>query len=178
VAAEDTLLSVQFNPEVVAAYRLVGHEASSLALLSPPELPATLRAGQTTGVLLEVWLRPGSADLVGWAELQWRDPRSGELDHRRQRISRLQFAASFDEAPLSLQGAAVAAETAELLRGSYRFELEGLDAFRAEPKPDNWDELLRRAEAVHPVLGRQPDFERMVELIRQVVAVRRGRATD
>lgn len=118
IIATDMTLRLTLDPQAVAAYRLVGHEPSRLAGLEPAILAADLRAGQVVTGLLEVWLKPNTHDDVGTAILEWRDPATGNVERRTQRISRIQFATSPLEAPLSLQAAAIAAETGEVLKNS------------------------------------------------------------
>ncbi len=102
----------------MALYRLLGHEASAVSNLIPLEWQTDLQSGETATALFEVALRPNGPEIV-----RPRDPgmadMAGKLYTRKQPISRLQFAPSFAEAPRSLQLAALAAETAEVLRGSY-----------------------------------------------------------
>lgn len=157
LVARDVVLTLKFRPQAVAAYRLLGHEQTSLAGLLPVEVQAELKSGQAAGALFELWLKPGGEDHVGQAVLEWVDPATGESHKCVQRISRLQFAASFAEASPYLQAAAIAAETAEVLRGS--------------PFVDPADRELKRvldlAESVNFELSRRPEFQRFVTFIEQ-----------
>jgi len=116
--AADASLTVTFNPHVVLAYRLVGHDAASGASLLPAAVEANLHAGEVATSVFEIWLRPGATEGVGQVHLQWIDAKSGRTRHRRCNITNEDFYASFLSAPASLQSAGVAAETAETLRGS------------------------------------------------------------
>jgi len=118
IVAHDVSLRVSFVPGAVALYRLLGHEASAVSNLIPLEWQTDLHSGETATALFEVALRPNGPEIVAHATLEWRDM-AGKLHTRKQPISRLQFAPSFAEAPRALQLAALAAETAEVLRGSY-----------------------------------------------------------
>ena len=118
VVAHDVSLRVSFVPNAVSLYRLLGHEASAVSNLIPLEWQTDLRSGETATALFEIALRPNGPEIVAHATLEWRDM-AGKLHTRKQPISRLQFAPSFAEAPRSLQLAALAAETAEVLRRSY-----------------------------------------------------------
>ncbi|MFH1268019.1 MAG: hypothetical protein ABIK89_20065, partial [Planctomycetota bacterium] len=55
---------------------------------------------------------------VAVVELSWRDASDGKTARLVRKIGRGSFASSLLQAPLSLQAAAVAAETAEILRES------------------------------------------------------------
>ncbi len=118
IVAKDAKLRVEFNPKTVDIYRLIGHDPQ----ISPsnPSVSTTvdLHPGQCATGLFEVKLKGDGGDDVATAMLTWTDAQSGQAKTSTQRISRLQFAKTFRESPLSLQMAAVAAETAEILRES------------------------------------------------------------
>jgi Ca-activated chloride channel family protein len=153
VVATEAQLRVKFNPEAVASYRLIGHEPTGG--LVPASLTAELRAEQAATALFEVVLHPSGTGEVGVAELVWRDAATGRAEQRSQRISRLQFATSLAEAPISLQAAAIAAETAEILRGSHY----------APAATHTLARVLEQADRVHPALQRQPEFAELMKLV-------------
>lgn len=168
VVASEARLSIKFNPQAVAAYRLIGHEANALAGLSPPSLAVDMHATDAATTLVELWLQPGDVDDVGEATVTWLDPETGEERRRTQRISRLQFAPTFSEAAPSLQAAAIAAETAELLRGS-RETLR--QANPSLPRP-SWEAVASAVEQANPVLNQWPDFRELRQLIEQAAAAK------
>ena len=116
VLAEGVKLVLDFNPEAVAAYRILGHDASAGQWTAASE-PWQLRPGQQATVMTEIRWRPSSTDDVAWAELSWRDS-NGRARRLRRRISRLQFASSFQQSAPSLQEAMLAAEAAQILAQS------------------------------------------------------------
>jgi hypothetical protein len=118
VVAHDVSLRINFVPNAVSLYRLLGHEASAVSNLIPLEWQTDLHSGETATALFEIAVRPNGPEIIAHATLEWRDM-AGKPHTRKQPISRLQFAPSFAEAPRSLHLAALAAETAEVLRGSY-----------------------------------------------------------
>jgi Ca-activated chloride channel family protein len=158
VVASQASLSLKFNPEAVAQYRLLGHEPALMGIAAPDSRASELRCLETATVLYEVWLRPNDVDDVATAEVSWTDARTGAARQRQQRISRLQFASSFREAAPSLQAATVAAQTAELLRGS-PFAKDG---------PRGFDKVFRVASSVDPQVAEQPSFERFAAFLRQL----------
>jgi Ca-activated chloride channel family protein len=168
VMAADAQLTVTFNPRAVAAYRLIGHEATMLTDLTSATVETDLRCRETASVLYEVWLKPNSDDNVAVAEVTWRDPGSGETKRLRQRVSRLQFAPSWAESPLSLQTAALAAETAEILRES---------PFTTA-KSRSLQAVLEKAWQVNWQLADRPDFQRFVALVEEIERVRSGRGRN
>lgn len=162
VIASETKLSVRFNPECVAAWRLIGHDANSFAAVNPPSLDAELKAGEAATGLFEIWFQPGESDEVGQAELTWKDPDSGSPHRVLQRISRLQFAPSAAEMPLSLQQATLVAETAEILKGS-RDALRELGFVHANGR--GLAGVLSASRTVHPGLAERADFRAFLELV-------------
>jgi hypothetical protein len=155
VLASDVALTVTFDPRAVAAYRLVGHEPSRLAGLEPAIVSLDLHAGEASGGLIELWLRPNTHDEVAVAKVQWREPSTGEPHVAEQRISRLQFAPSFAEAPLALQAAAIAAETGEVLKES---------PFH-DSRSRGLEQVQQLAKRVHPRLAEHESYQRFVRLI-------------
>ena len=168
VVAFEAKLSVRFNPQCVAAWRLIGHDANSFAAVNPPSLDAQLKAGEAATGLFEIWFKPGESDDVGQAELTWKDPVSGAPHRVQQRISRLQFAPSAAEMPLSLQQASLAAETAEVLKGS-RDALRELGFVPANSK--GLAGVVAAGRTVHPRLAERADFQAFLEFVARLERV-------
>ncbi len=168
IVAADAHVAVTFNPQAVAAYRLFGHEATTLTDLTIATVETDLRCREAASAMYEVWLKPNSEDDVAVAEVTWRDPSTGEIMRVRQRISRLQFAPSWSESPLSLQMAALAAETAEILRQS---------PFTTA-KSRSLQAVLEMADQVNWQLADRPDFQRFLSLVEQLEGVRTGRGRN
>ena len=164
VVASETKLTLHFNPEAVAAYRLLGHEANALAEFAPASVQAELAAGEAASVLVELWFTPADIDDVGFAELTWRDA-AGKSHSVRQRISRVQFAPTLAESAPSLQLAAVAAEVGQELTGA-RAALRELNL-----KPANSRGLagiLIAAGQLHSDVRQWPEFMRLMLLVKQL----------
>lgn len=170
VAAE-AKLTIRFNKDTVAAYRLLGHEPNLLAVVVPAAVDAQLLPEEASGALLEVWLKtnsPGSE--LGQATVTWKDPHTGARQQRKTQILWGHFAASFGETPASLQTAAVAAEIAEQLRGSR-------EALRREnllvTQGRNNAATIR--SAIRPwslTLRQEPDLQRLLTLLDQMEKAR------
>jgi Ca-activated chloride channel family protein len=116
--ASRAAIKVTFKPESVAMYRLLGHEATSVAGLISTSIEADLRAGEAATGLFELILRPDGDETIANVEVSWHDPRSGRKHTSRQTVSRLQLAPTFHQSAMSLQLAALSAQTAEILRNS------------------------------------------------------------
>jgi hypothetical protein len=163
--AHDAKLTLRFNPQAVSAYRLIGHEANALADVSPPAVEAEILAGEAATALVELWFTPQESDDLGTAELTWNDPATGQSQRVRQRISRVQFAATAREAPLPLLEAALAAQVGEVLHGSH-------DVLRqAGLRPSTvrgLDSVVTAAGQANPLLGQRADVQRLLSLVREL----------
>src|SRR5690606_17582775 len=106
-----------------------------------------------------------------WVHVAWRDPVTGASRQTpRRRVSRLQFATSVAEMSLSLQAAALVAETAEVLRGGYSFSVDHTTTFVARPKPLGVDHLLAAAATLIPRLTQREDFRELLKWVRRAGA--------
>ena len=166
LAATEVKLHVDFNPQAVAAYRLIGHESTSFGGLLPASLETDLHAGQTAAALFEVWLYPNEEDDVATLRVQWTDPAEGAARQAGpQRVSRLQFATAFEGAALSLQASAIAVEAAEVLKQTFNFRLLAPNRYGYDPKPSGLGHVLDQARRVAPGLAEQPQYRRFVALL-------------
>jgi Ca-activated chloride channel family protein len=166
LVAADASLRITFNPRVVAGYRLLGHEANVLSAAGPARLETDLRVGQSATALFEVWLLPGSEDEVALAEVEWRDPHSGEKQVERQSLRRLQMAGAFAESSAALQQAALAAETAEVLR----------ESFFVQGKPRSLEHVLDGTKRASYDLSKQPEFRRFITFLKDLEKARGKRS--
>lgn len=175
--ATDVNLRVTFNPHAVGMYRLLGHETSVVGI-APETVETELRAGECSTALFELVLKsdvpaegPSSADqrdanheIVAVVEATWRSPGDAQLQHARQTVSRLQIAPSFGESAFSLQQAALAAETAEILRNS----------FFAPPNTHSLVDVANLARGLSPRLKSRPSVAQLVQLIERCQRSRAG----
>ncbi len=160
--ATNARLTVTFRPQTVTAYRLFGHEPASASGMTETSLRTQLRAGDEASALFEVWLKPEGGELVGHADIEWRDA-GGKLRRARQLIHRTDFSASSaGSSSLSLQAAAIAAEAAEVLRGS---------PFADSPTRRLGD-VLEAARRSDPLLRRKYEFRRFLATLRKAEQVR------
>ena len=131
--ARNALMQVHFNPASVVAYRLLGHEATSYGGLLANSTGRDLRVGDEATVLFEIWLRPatnGTRDSPGSVttispeeilsvDLQWSDADEGDRRSTSERLTADRIAQRWEGMEPALKLAAVVAEAAEVLRGSY-----------------------------------------------------------
>jgi Ca-activated chloride channel family protein len=155
VVARSVGMTVTFNPDAVESYRLIGHDSSIAGGLISGPLVADLHAGDAATALYEVELKPDGADSVATVDVSWQEPGNENVHHLKQSIGRLQFAPSWTETPLSLQLAALAAKTAEILRSSY-FVPTG-------PRP--LDQVAELADRANDALRSRDSFRQLRALI-------------
>jgi Ca-activated chloride channel family protein len=147
VVARNVTMKVTFNPDAIETYRLIGHDPTTAGGLTSGPMEADLRGGETATALYEVELKPDGADNLATVEVMWQEPGSEDVHHRKQAISRLQFAPSWMETPLSVQLAALAAKTAEILRGSYFAPAGSRPLDQVAELADRANEALRSRES-------------------------------
>lgn len=160
--ATSVTLTVTFDPAVVATWRLLGHEARSYQEeWLPAATAAELHAGQTSTALYELRLWPNQREVVAEARLHWHDPRGVVSREAVRTVRRVEFASTFAESAPSLQAAALAAETAEVLRHSYFAQASSLKhvadvareanpALRKTAAWQEWLDLVLDAQRIKP----------------------------
>ena len=170
--AREARLTVRFNPRVVRAYRLVGNETNALAWIAPPKTESTVRAGQAAVVLYEVWLRDSARDESAVsAELQWSSPRGNLLEVRRDSVNFNDFSST---AP-TLRLGAVAAEAAEILRGSYDFSITSSGQMRWHAKRRRIRHVLEEAATLAEILPDNPAVQEFHQFLGDLHATLRIR---
>jgi hypothetical protein len=145
LAGQEVKLIVRFPPEAVAAYRLIGHEANTMAQLTPPAQVVELRAGDEALVLFELLPTGNPAETMAEVELSWLAAGSGQRRSMQRRISRYELFQPWEATPPAFRAATIAAEAAEQLRGS-RAALRELKWVRSENI--ELTELLRHARTL------------------------------
>ena len=120
--AKDAKVQVEFNPEAVRSYRLLGYENRRVADqdFRNDEVDAgEIGAGHSVTALYEIKMHDGAEGEVATVYLRYEDPDSGKVTELRREFDREDLADGFEDAPPRFQMAAVVAEYAEVLRESY-----------------------------------------------------------
>ena len=140
--AKDAKIQVEFNPEVVESYRLVGYENRKVKDedFRNDEVDAgEIGAGHSVTALYEVALADSAADegadpaaAVATVYLRWEEPATGEVIEASQAFTLGELAASFEEAAPRFQLANAVAEYAEVLRQTEYGEDTWLGDLQAE----------------------------------------------
>ena len=122
VIAKDAKVQVEFNPETVSRYRLLGYENRDVAdedFRNDAVDAGEIGAGHSVTVLYELKLREGAEGSLGTVYMRYEDVGLNEVVEINQEFQRSAIAVSFEDASSRFQLTAVVAEFAEVLRGSY-----------------------------------------------------------
>jgi Ca-activated chloride channel family protein len=158
VIAMDAKVQVEFNPEVVTRYRLVGYENRDVADedFRDNEVDAgEIGAGHSVTALYEVKLDPEAEGRIATVYLRWQDPDSGQVVELSQDFDSRDLERDFEYADPRFQWAVVVAEYAEVLRESYWAQDSSIG------------DVLAEARRVAEELPRDPDVDEFLELVRK-----------
>jgi Ca-activated chloride channel family protein len=124
VIARDAKIQVDFNPDVVSRYRLIGYENRDVAdedFRNDAVDAGEIGVGHSVTALYEIKFH---ADAVETAPamtvyVRYEDPDTGEVTEISRVVAKADFAPAFKDASIRFQLAAVVTEYAEILRESY-----------------------------------------------------------
>ena len=162
VIAKDAKIQVDFNPEVVSRYRLLGYENRRVEdqdFRNDAVDAGEVGVGHTVTALYEVKLHDGAEGQVATAYIRFEDPKSGLVSEINREFHRNELSAAIEEASPRFQLDVAVAEYAEILRESYwaqestLHEVSVLAQQVSELLPDDPDvaefaDLVARAEAI------------------------------
>jgi Ca-activated chloride channel family protein len=133
VIARDSKIQVDFNPEVVSRYRLLGYENRAVADedFRNDEVDAgEVGAGHSVTALYELKFQKDTEDAIGRAltvHVRYQDPDDGQVREVAREFWRDEFHALFENASPMFRLTAAVAEYAEILRESYWAQEGSLD---------------------------------------------------
>ena len=123
VIARDVKIQVDFNPDVIRSYRLIGYENRDVEdnkFRDDTEDGGEIGAGHQVTALYEIKFKEGAkARRLGTIFIRYKDPETHEVTEINQSITTRNIFSSFDHASYDFKLAATAAEFAEILRKSY-----------------------------------------------------------
>ena len=155
--ALDAKVQVEFEPDLVVGYRLVGYEDRAVADrdFRDPDMPAgAIGAGHSVTALYALRLhddpRTIDGDAIARVHLRWTDPDDGGTHELRDEIRASDLSRSFASADPHFRLDAIVAESAEVLRGSpYAHRLDLADVWKVA---DREAERLPATDQVHAFL--------------------------
>ncbi len=129
--AKDAKIQVEFNPEVVSRFRLLGYENRHLKheqFRDDTVDAGEVGSGHQVTALYEVKLHPDATGKMATVSIRYADPDNHRVSEVSEDISVAQLHESFDAAPATFRLAASVAEFAEILRESYWAKDGSLDS--------------------------------------------------
>ena len=121
VIALDAKVQVDFNPEVVNRYRLIGYENRAVAdqdFRNNAVDAGELGAGHHATALYAVVLNPGAQGRIATVQLRWQDPNTLQVTEINGNFNTWDMAPVFESASPYYQLSVVVSQYAELLRFS------------------------------------------------------------
>ena len=143
--AKDAKIQVDFNPEVVSRFRLLGYENRRLnheQFRDDTVDAGEVGSGHQVTALYEVKLHPDATGKMATVSIRYADADNHKVSEVSEDISVSHLYESFDVAPATFRLAAGVAEFAEILRESYWAKAGSLDSIHqvlkdAFPEIDN-----------------------------------------
>ena len=121
VIAMNAKVQVDFNPDIVARYRLVGYENRALAdqdFRNDAVDAGEIGAGHSVTALYAVHFNPNAQGRIATVQLRWTDPQSHATQEINGNFNTWDMSQSFESASPRFQLSAVVAQYAEMLRFS------------------------------------------------------------
>lgn len=121
VIAYDAKVQVDFNPEVVARYRLIGYENRAVAdqdFRNDTVDAGEIGAGHNATALYAVQFYPNAQGRIATVQLRWQDAETREIREINGNFNTWDLAPSFESASPRYQLSVVVAQFAEVLRRS------------------------------------------------------------
>ncbi len=119
VIAHDAKIQVEFNPQVVSRYRLIGYENRAVAdqdFRNDAVDAGEIGAGHSATALYTIFLNGGAQGKVAAVHLRWQDPQTFAVHEISGDFNTWDFSPSFQNSLPRYQLAVVAAQYAELLK--------------------------------------------------------------
>ena len=158
VIARDSKVQVDFNPEIVSRYRLLGYENRRVAdqdFRNDSVDAGEVGADHSVTALYELKLRDSADGRIGTARVRYQDPDTHEVTETSRDLQRSELVSEFRQASARFQLAAVVAEYAEILRESYWAQDGSLER------------VISEARRVREALPEDTDVAEFVELATQ-----------
>ena len=153
--AKDGKIQVDFNPDVVSRYRLLGYEnrrVDDQDFRNDAVDAGEIGADHSVTALYELKLKDGASGLLGTVRVRYEDPDSGVVSEIYREFNREDLESSLEQASPRFQMAAVVAEYAEILRESYWAQEGSMEA------------VISQARRIQQLLPEEIDFAEFTDL--------------
>jgi Ca-activated chloride channel family protein len=162
VIALDAKVQVDFNPDVVARYRLIGYENRAVAdedFRNNAVDAGEIGAGHTVTALYAVQLQPNAQGRIATVQLRWEDPQTHQVTEINGNFNTWNMAQRFEEASPRYQLAVTVMQYAELLRHS------------PWAQETTFSQLLVHAARLAETLGADPDVIEFASLLSRAAQI-------
>ena len=169
VIGKDGKIQVEFNPDVVSRYRLLGYEnrrVDDQDFRNDAVDAGEIGADHSVTALYELKLKDGASGLLSTVRVRYEDPDSGVVSEIYREFNREDLESSLEQASPRFQMAAVVAEYAEILRESY-WAQEG-----------KLEDVISQARRIQQLLPEEIDFAEFTDLAvrtERIQSLRSGR---
>jgi len=163
VIAYDAKAQVDFNPDTVREYRLVGYENRAVAdqAFRDDNVDAgEIGAGHTVTALYQVKLAPGAEGRIATVQLRWQDADTRQVREINGNFNTWDLYPSFDEGDPHYQLSVAVAAYAEVLRASPYIS-------------GSWSEISRLADQSARLLPADQMVQEFAGLVRQAARIAR-----
>ncbi len=153
VVGRDVKIQVDFNPQVVKSYRLIGYVNRDIRdedFRNDAVDGGEIGAGHAATALYEIKLHDNAAGPVAYAKLRYRTDEEGEFTEIQREMFTRDLALQWEEAAIGLRLAGNVAEFAEILGNGFYAKgaelapvIEELVAVSGEYRDEKVDELLK-----------------------------------
>jgi Ca-activated chloride channel family protein len=158
VIAMDAKIQVDFNPDVVARYRLLGYENRAVAdqdFRNDSVDAGEIGAGHHVVAIYAVQLNNQAQGRIATIQLRWLDPKTRQASEINGNFNSWDVAGRFEDTAANYQLAIAVSQYAEALRGS---PWAGRDALY---------QAAEIASSVQGMLSEDPDVAEFVALVRR-----------
>lgn len=158
IIARDAKVQVEFNPEVVSYYRLIGYENRDVAdedFRNDSVDAGEIGAGHSVTAIYAVHFNKGTHGRIATIQLRWQDPESYEVSEIYGDFATRDLSRTFEKTASQYQRAVIAMQFAELLRESpwgVETDITLLSRYAADLKSQMHDEDTNElADLIHRV---------------------------
>ena len=162
VIAKDAKIQVEFHPETVSRFRLLGYENRRLAhedFRNDTVDAGEVGAGHSVTALYEIKLHENADGKLATVAIRHENPDTGHVTEVNESISTDALKGSFKEATFEFQLSAAVAECAEILRDSFWAQEGSLEEVR-----ETLDGILPRLET--KTLEQRRRYVELLSLVR------------
>ena len=156
VIAKDGKIQVEFNPDVVSRYRLLGYEnrrVDDQDFRNDAVDAGEIGVDHSVTALYELKLKDGANGMLSTVRVRYEEPDSGNVVEIAREFNSADLESSLEQASPRFQMAAMVAEYAEILRESYWVQEGSLEG------------VISQSRRIQQLLPEEIDFAEFTDLV-------------